>query len=415
MNGGVKVLLASVSAFVRRGPLRHERFRWLWIAGSVSFLGTWIHNVAARWTAATLSPSPLAVTAVDTVQVLPVVLLSIIAGRLADSVDRRRLLIATHAALTIVATVMAIVAMMGWLSMPSLLVLTALIGVFGALNGPSWQATVPRQVPDDEVQSAVALISMAFNTARTVGPAVGAWVLLKLGAPAAFLANAVSYGFIWYLFLKLPPHPPPSQALGRRKIGAPLGHPELRRLYVTVMTFGLFAMPSLSLLPIVARDGLGGGAMGFGALLTAFGAGAVCAGPFITAGDRILGYGKLVALSCLMAGGGLMLLALATSTSAAMVGAVLSGAGWIVTISTTNANVNLGAPDDIRGRAIAFFLMFAFFGQAAGSLMGGLAAQYLGLRTALTIFGALLWALAFAAYLAHPRFVSARGVKLKDA
>src|SRR6266852_1856758 len=102
--------LSIIDQLLKSSPLRHRTFRWLWLAGGGSFLGTWIHNVAARWTAATLSSSPLAVSSVDTFQFLPVVLLSLGAGALADSIDRRRLLVITHALLAAVAMIMGILA-----------------------------------------------------------------------------------------------------------------------------------------------------------------------------------------------------------------------------------------------------------------------------------------------------------------
>lgn len=394
LGGAIKLVVPEAptgGGLVQFGPLRHRRFRWLWIAGLTSFLGTWVHNVAARWAAATLSPSPLAVSTVDTLQALPVVLLSLGAGKLADSVDRRRLLITTHVILAAVTALMGMLTAFGSLSLPALFSLTALIGVFGALNGPAWQATVPRQVPDEEVPGAVALISTAFNVARTLGPTIGAWTLLYFGTATAFFANAASYIFIGLLMWRLPPQPPQ-----RREgiLASPFADPTLRRLYAVVLLFGLFAMPSLSLLPIIARDAIHGGALSYGGLLSAFGIGAVCTGLFVAAGARRLGYSTFVAMSCLTSVAGLVLLSLAQTLPVASLGAALSGSGWISVISTTNARVNTHAPAEMRGRALALYITFAFGGQAGGSFFGGWMAQQLGLSFALQIYAVLLSALA---------------------
>lgn len=372
--------LSALLVPIRLGPLRYARFRWLWIAGVGSFLGTWMHNVAARWTAATLSSSPLTVSAVDTLQVLPVVLLSLGAGRLADTIDRRRLLVTTHASLAAVTILMGTLATVGRLGLPALLALTAFIGVLGALNGPAWQATVPRQVPDDEVTSAVVLISTGFNVARTIGPSVGAWVLLNFGAASAFFTNAASYVIIGLLIWRLPPQSPHVTQVARP---SSLADPSLRRLYTIVLFFGFFAMPSLSLLPIVARDALHGTAQTYGTLLSAFGLGAACIGPVIAVSSRKLGYSHFVALTCLASAGGLVLLSIAQTSLSGATGAALCGIGWIGAISTTNAAVNTRARVEVRGRALAFYLTAAVGGQAAGSFIGGLMAHRFGLSPVL--------------------------------
>lgn len=368
-------------------PLVHARFRALWLAGLVSFLGTWVHNVAARWTAATLSPSPLGVSAVDALQLGPMVVLSLLAGRLADAHDRRNLLVATNLGLSAVALLMAGLAWAGGLSLGVLLSLTGLLGVLGALNGPAWQATVPRQVPDAEVPKAVALMSTGFNLARAVGPAAGAWMLVAFGPAAAFATNASSYLLISLLLSRLPPQPPPESRSAAR---SPLSEPGLVRLYAVAAAFGLFAMPSLSLLPVVARDTLAGNAAVYGELLSAFGVGAVGAGLVVASAARRFGNRPFIALTCLLSAAGLGTLAAADTLPHALAGAGLAGMGWIGTISTVNAGVQLRAPPEVRARSLAWHLTFAVSGQASGSLLGGWLAGQVGLSTALRLCAAAL-------------------------
>ncbi len=368
-------------------PLAHSRFRALWFAGLVSFLGTWVHNVAARWTAATLSPSPLAVSAVDALQLAPMVLLSLLAGRLADAHDRRNVLVATNTGLSLAALAMAGLAYAGALSLPALLALTGGMGVLGALNGPAWQATVPRQVPDEEIPKAVALMSTGFNLARAVGPGAGAWMLVALGPAAAFLTNAVSFLVIGALLWKLPPQPPSGNHAAAR---SPLSEPGLVRLYVVALFFGLFAMPSLSLLPVVARDALHGGAASYGELLSSFGVGAVGAGLVVASAVRRFGNRPFIALTCLLSAAGLGVLSVAVTLPVAVVGAGLAGMGWLGTISTVNAGVQVRAPPEVRARALAYYLTFAVGGQASGSLLGGWVASHFGLELTLRLCTAAL-------------------------
>ena len=381
-------------------PLRTPRFRNLWLAGLVSFVGTWVHNVAARWMAASLETSPLLVTAVDTLQLLPMVLLGVAAGAFADTHDRRRVLVATHLGLAGVAGLMAVLAFRDLLSLHVLLAMTLLLGVLGALAGPAWQATVPRQVPDDEVSSAVALMSTGFNLARAVGPGAGAWMLVTLGPAAAFGLNACSYLLISALLWRLPPQPPTAHP-GPRP--SPLAVPELRRLYGIGALFGLAAMPSLSLLPIVARDGIRGDAGDYGALLSAFGIGAVAAGLLVTGLVRRVGAVRMIAGTCVLAAVGFLLLARASSLGAATAGAAVCGAGWIGTVSTVNAGVQAEAPASVRARALACYLAFAVGGQSLGSLLGGWMATHLGLSRAFLVDAAALVCLAVAVMIGYSR------------
>ncbi len=373
-------------------PLRHSRFRWLWLAGVASFFGTWIHNVAARWTVATLSPSPFLVSVVDALQALPIVLLSIVAGKLADTRDRRKLLIWINLALMAVSLAMGLLAALDQLRIPSLFVLTALMGAFVALDNPVWQSTVPRQVPDEDVHGSVALVSTGYNAARTLGPTIGAWLLITVGAPAAFFLDAVSFALMAVLVWRLLPPMETSRAPAERI--RPLRDPVVRKLYGVAFLFSLLAMPAMSLLPIVARDSLQGGALGFGGLLSAFGAGAILAGLFVAGLAAKLGYNRFVAICCLASAAGMAVLAFSPHLVLALVAAALSGAGWLGAISITNSTVNTSASDKTRGRLLAVYFIFAFAGQFGGSLLGGLAAQTLGLPVAFAVFAALLTVLA---------------------
>lgn len=373
-------------------PLRHRRFRWLWVAGVLSFFGTWIHNVAARWTAATLTTSPFLVSLVDALQALPIVLLSLWAGRLADTVDRRRLLVAINLSLVVVAASAGLLAAVDLLRLPVLFALTALMGVFVALDNPAWQATVPRQVPDEDVHGSVALVSTGYNAARTLGPTVGAWLLVTSNAATAFLVDAATFAVMALLAWRL--LPPGERGRDRVKPPPLRTTPQLRRLYAVALLFSLFAMPSMSLLPIVARDSVEGGALAFGGLLSAFGVGAVLAGFFVAGTAQRIGYNRFVAACSLISAAGLVLLSLGLPVALALLAAALCGAGWLGAISITNSTVNTSSPAEQRGRVLAVYFVFAFAGQFGGSLLGGFAAERIGLGPALLVCAALLVAVA---------------------
>jgi MFS family permease len=338
----------------------------------------------------------MAVSAVDALQLAPMVLLSLAAGRIADTRDRRTVLVFTQLGQSALAATMGGLAWSGRLSLPVLLGLTCLIGVLGALTGPAWQATVPRQVPDDEVPKAVALMSTGFNLARAVGPAAGAWMLVNAGPAAAFFTNAGSYLVIAGLLARLPAQPPLAPGADPP---SPLGDAGLRRFYLAGFAFGLFAMPSLSLLPVVARDALGGGATVYGELLSAFGLGAVSVGLAVASAVRRVGNRPFIGTMMLISAFGLSLLASADTAPTALAGAALAGMGWIGTISTINAGVQVRAPAAVRGRALAYYLTFAVGGQALGSVVGGQLAEQLGLAGALRVDAAALVLVAIAVVL----------------
>ena len=275
----------------------------------------------------------------------------------------------------------------GALGLTPLLLFTACIGLFGAANGPAWQATVPRQVPDEEVPQAVALMATGFNLARAVGPAVGAWLLVVSGPGWAFAMNAVSYLVIGGLIWRLPPQPP--WPAGPEEQG-PLQDPRLVRFYLVAALFGLFAMPGLTLLPLVARDLVHGGAQTYGLLLSAFGLGAVSAGLLVVAVVRRVGPRVMLVITTFTSAVGFSVLANAHGAGLAVAGAAIGGAGWIGTLSTVNAGVQMQADRSTRARALAWYLTFAVGGQATGSLLGGAMASLFGLGPALAAHAFLL-------------------------
>ena len=181
---------SSASAW---SPLQHSVFRVIWLVTVVSNLGTWIQNVGAAWLMTSLSPSALMVALIQTATSLPMFFLSLPAGALADVINRRRLLLFTQAWMLVIAAALAVVTWLGLMTPTALLLLTFLLGLGAALNGPAWEAVVPGLVPKAELSSAVALSSVAFNIARAVGPAIGGLLIAASGPAVTFAVNAVSF------------------------------------------------------------------------------------------------------------------------------------------------------------------------------------------------------------------------------
>ena len=174
-------------------PLGEPLFRSLWIAAVVSYTGTWMQNVGAGWLMTQLSSSPLMVSLVQAAAAIPVFLVVLPAGALADMVDRRRLLLFTQSWMIVAAVALGILTLFNAVSPWMLLVFTFVMGLGAVMNDPAWQAITPEVVSPARHASAVALNSAGFNVARAVGPALGGVVVASVGSGWSFLLNAASF------------------------------------------------------------------------------------------------------------------------------------------------------------------------------------------------------------------------------
>src|SRR6266487_5173654 len=205
-------------------PLQQAVFRSLWIAAVASNIGTWMQSVGAAWLMTSLTPSPLLVALMQTATSLPVFLVGLPAGTLADVVDRRKLLLVTQAWMLLAALVLGLITWVGLVSAWALLALTFLLGLGAALSGPAWQAIIPDLVEREEIAPAVALDAMGINVARAVGPALGGLVVAAAGSGAGFLLNAVSFLCVLVAIYRwrrahVPSDAPPEDMLGATAAG----------------------------------------------------------------------------------------------------------------------------------------------------------------------------------------------------
>lgn len=174
-------------------PLRQPLFRALWIASLMSNIGTWMHEAGAGWLMTSLTASPLIVALMQTATTLPVLLLGLPAGALADVVDRRRMLLFTQAWMLMAAAILGVFTFLNVTTPWLLLILTFVLGAGAAMNAPAWQATAPELVSRPELPAAVELTGMGLNLARAVGPALGGVVIATAGPSAVFLLNVLSF------------------------------------------------------------------------------------------------------------------------------------------------------------------------------------------------------------------------------
>ena len=371
-------------------PFAHATFRNIWFASIASNLGTNIQNVGAAWMMTSLSASPLLIALVPAATTLPIMLLSLWAGAVADNLERRKVMIACQAFMLLVSALLAATAWAGWMTPWLLLGFTFLLGCATAINGPAWQASVGDMVPRAILPSAVAMNSMGFNLARSVGPALGGVIVAAAGAAAAFVTNAVSYLGLLVVLARWRPELPP-KLLPRERLGvamlAGLGYvamsPKIKLVLLRAGIFGLGAAAVSALMPLVARDLLGGGALTFGVTSGAFGFGAVLGALSSRRLRTRYSVEAIVRSAALALAIGTALTGASTWLWVALPGYMLAGAGWVLALSTFNVSVQMSAPRWVVARAVALYQMVAFGGMAGGAWLFGWVAEQDGVVTAL--------------------------------
>ena len=362
----------------------------------MSNFGGLIQSVGASWMMTSLVGSPQMVALVQTSTTLPFMLLALLAGAVADNLDRRKVMLAAQGFMLCVSVTLTLFAWQGWLTPWLLLSFTFLVGCGTAMNGPAWQASVGDMVPRDQLPGAVALNSMGFNMARSVGPAIGGAIVAAAGAASAFLINAVSYFGLIFVLLRwqkpatprLLPHEGLLVAMGAGVRYVAMS-PLLRIVMARGMAFGLTANAVPALMPLVTRDLVHGGPMTYGLLLGAFGVGAVLGGLSTGRLRRRYSTEAMIRLASLCLATATGATALSPYVALTIMALMLAGASWVVALSTFNITVQLASPRWVVARALSIYQMTTFGGMALGAWMLGLVADYHGVAVGLLIAAAI--------------------------
>lgn len=373
-------------------PLKNKLFRALWLATVASNIGTWMHDVGAGWMMTSLSTDPFMVALVQAATSLPMFLFALPSGVLADIIDRRKYLLFAQFWMLITAALLSAMAFIGMVTPEILLAATFFLGVGAAMAAPPFQAIVPDLVPKEDLAAAVALNSLGINISRAIGPALAGVILSFAGPAVVFTLNALSVlGVVAVLYFwqstpkvhRLPPeHFLPAVRAGLRYVHAA---PVLQVVLIRAVAFFVFGSAAWALLPLVARNGLGLGAGGYGILLACIGLGAV-AGALVLPGLRKrfssdkLAFGATLIFAISM-------LALAMMKNAVLLGVVLlfSGFAWIAMLSILNVGAQRSSAGWVKARALAVYLVVFFGSMAAGSAIWGQTAGKLGTSNALVI------------------------------
>lgn len=354
--------------------------------------------MSAGWLMTTLDSSPAMVAAVQAASTLPVCLLALPAGTLADAMDKRRLLLLVQWVMLLLAGLLGGLVLTGRVTEWSLLALTFGLGACTAIMAPTWQSIMPRLVPREDLPAAIALHAVGMNIARAIGPALAGLIIAVWGIGWPFLVNAVSFLAVIFVLLRwqgsAPPQPDGESFRAQMRTGlvhARDNRPLLNTLKRSALFF-LFGSAYWALLPLVAHEQLSGGPGLFGLLVGCIGVGAVVGALLLPPLRARWGLDRTVTFGTYGTAIALAGFALGRSPVVGLLTALLAGASWIAALSSLNVAAQLAVPDWVRARGMALYTSVFYGCLALGSLFWGQLASRLGLTATLSCaaVGALL-------------------------
>jgi MFS family permease len=359
-------------------PLRQPGFRMLWLVWLTANLTMWMNDAASAWLMTSLTDSAFMVAMVQSASTLPLFLLGLPSGALADIIDRRRFLALAHVWVGAVAIVLATLSFGGVLSAPLLLVCTFLNGIGMAMRWPLFAAILPDLVQRDDLSAALALNGVAANMSRIVGPIIAGALLASTGSAWVYLLNAVLSVVALVLILRWQPAPkikvqPSERLLAAMRAGLHFVtlSPQLRVILLRIFLFFLQATALTALLPLVALRLHGGGPAAYTSLLVAMAVGAVLIAFNLHWLRRHVSHDTMVGAGICVHAVASIGVVLAPSMWLAAPAVAVTGMAWIATANSLTVAVQLALPDWVRARGMAIYLMAVMGGSAIGAATWG--------------------------------------------
>ena len=356
-----------------------------------------MQSVGAAWLMATLAPTALLVALVQTATNLPVFLMGVPAGAIADIADRRKLLLITQGWMLLAAAILGALTLSGATGPWTLLWLTFALGLGSAMNGPAWQAIMPELVPKKELPGAIALNSVGFNLARAAGPALGGLVVAAIGAGATFVLNAVSFVgvmMVLYMWKRKPEHVSTSPERVWTAIGAGMRYirfaPSMHAVLLRSGTFVLSASALWAILPLVAKVELQRDSSGYGVLLGCLGGGSILGALVIARLRQLMSLDVLVTSAMALFGLVNIALSYLTRFGAVALALLAGGMAWMAVNSSLNTAAQTSLPGWVRARALGVYLLVFQSAMAIGAVIWGEVASQFGLRTTMLVAGIAL-------------------------
>jgi MFS family permease len=375
--------------------MRHRQFRVYWIGQLVSVMGTWMQTLALGWLVYRLTDSASVLGLLSAARFGPALVGAPLAGVVSDRLPRRALVLVTQTLSLLQATVLAALTLTGSIRVWQILALATLQGVVDTFDMPARQTLQVELVGIEDLQSAVSLNATAFNGARIVGPAIAGVVVGLWGEGVCFLLNAVSFLAVLIALLAIRGGPRPARSVHSLQTDIALGlrfawgSPPVRAALLAVATTSVVGMSYATLLPVVARDVLHGGAGGYGMLLAGAGVGAILGALGTAAGRASEGAGWRALIAQALLGAGLVALGLTHSLALATAMMVIIGLAVAVQLSTTNGFLQTAAPPELRGRVMSIYLWIFVGLSPIGGLIAGVVAQHVGASRTAAAAGAI--------------------------
>ena len=381
-------------------PLKDRTFRMLWLAWLAANMTMWMNDVAAAWLMTSLTTSPVMVALVQTASTLPVFLLGLPSGAMADILDRRRYFATTQLWVSINAMVLAALSLADALTANLLLVLTFVNGIGLAMRWPVFAAIVPDVVPRAQLSPAIALNGIAMNLSRVIGPVLAGALLAVFSSAAVFVLNALLAGIAFTLILRWKHQPKASALPGERFVGAmrvglnyALQSPRLKVILLRVFLFFLQSTALLALLPLVARRLHGGGPGTFTVMLACLGLGAIFAALRFPHWRARYSRDQFVLVGTLVQAALAALIVYVPELWLALPAMALVGMAWISVANSLTISAQMALPDWVRARGMSIYQMALMGGSAAGSLLWGWVADWTSVATSVacaSVFGVVV-------------------------
>ncbi|HVZ00485.1 MAG TPA: MFS transporter [Dongiaceae bacterium] len=374
------------------GVLRHRNYRRYFLGQAFLLVGYWIHSIALAWLVWRLGGSPLLLGLLAFCDQGPTLVLGPIAGAVADRMDRRMLLLFTQSILVLVAAILALLTLSGAVTVEMAIGATLSIGIVNAFDGPTRQAFVAELVGLDGLRSAITLNSTLFNVARLVGPAIGGFLIAWAGEGYCFLAKALA-GLPMIAVLAALQVRSIQSAAGRVGVLAEVAagvrfvfaNPNARDYLVIVGVCSFASVPYFSFLPMLAEDVLGGGPDAAGMLMSITGVGALVAALLLFMMEKMPLTWVPIGAAALQ-GASLILIGLSGTLWLTALLALPMGFAALSQQLSSNALLQQSAPDNMRGRVMAFYTMMLLGTVPVGAMVAGLSARAFGLP-ATTVLG----------------------------
>ncbi len=371
--------------------LRHSEFRVFWTGNFVSNIGSWMQNVAQGWLVLQLTNSPFWLGFVGFAQQVPALAFSLPGGVIADRASRRRVLLTTQTAMTLLALALAILTQGRWVTVHQIVAIAFVAGTTMALNAPTYQAALRDLVPVEDTLNAIALNSIQFNLSRVLGPSLAGFAIAGLSIAACFYLNALSYVPLLFVIARVnfpAPQNRPTNSMrqdlaeGFRYV---LEHRTILLLVLLVAMVGMFGLPYLVMMPVFARDVLKVGATGLGYLVAAAGAGALLGGIHLAMLQSHRRRGPMVLVAAMLFFAAILLFSLSRQPLLSALLLAVVGGAMVSSVATVNSLIQTLVPDAIRGRVLSMHTM-AFLGfPPLGSLLVGVLAEHWSTPIALAL------------------------------